>query len=601
MYVVTFYSFKGGVGRTMALVNIGAELARNGRRVLLVDFDLEAPGIETFNLPRPRENTPGIVEYIIQYLKTNEAPDVREFIYESPQIGQGTGQLWIMPSGLDDRAYETNLHSIDWETLYASRNGYLLIEDLKAQWEAVLAPDYVLVDSRTGFTDESGICTRQLPDAVVVMFFPTEQNLRGLKKIVADIRGEASRRPPIELHFVTSNVPDLDDENKTLESRLDRFKEGLGYDQESATIHHNESLALLNQVIFTRDHPRSRLTREYQELAQIIRNRNIADRDAALENLRSLLRRPLKEPLGQDRLQKIAELHSADAEVLTQLASVERRQGRISEAIKLLSDAMKVGGETPPLLRRRAELNWTTEDAVATEADVSAALSTADLGIEDLTALVGLLRKLGSAKLKSLPACAAIQSASANARGIIANQLMNSREELTVALAILEPFQSAPEAFIPAALCLIGLSRFTEARTLLGRMTPTTKLHEIARIFNHAMATWGESGRAPTAEMKHVLALDEEGRRRLPSVNYFQCLAVASSVVGDKSRSAAFLRQAQEKMMESPAPDFSCWQYLSLPALRFFEDVDEMMRILEHGGELMPPFLQAEQELEANA
>ena len=33
MYVVTFYSFKGGVGRSMALVNVAAELAARGRRV----------------------------------------------------------------------------------------------------------------------------------------------------------------------------------------------------------------------------------------------------------------------------------------------------------------------------------------------------------------------------------------------------------------------------------------------------------------------------------------------------------------------------------------------------------------------------------------
>jgi MinD-like ATPase involved in chromosome partitioning or flagellar assembly len=286
MYVVTFYSFKGGVGRTMALVNVGTELARSGRRVLLVDFDLEAPGVETFNLPRPRESTPGIIDYVLQYIATNKAPDVSDFIYECPQIGEGTGQLWIMPSGLDDQSYERKLHSIDWQKLYAERDGYLLIEDLKAQWEAVLVPDYVLIDSRTGFTDESGICTRQLPDAVMVMFFPTEQNLRGLKKIIADIRsGTTSEtgRPPIELSFVTSNVPDLDDENQILEGRLARFREGLGYEEIAATIHHNESLALLNQVVFTRDHPRSRLAREYRELARVVRGRNLADRDTVLE------------------------------------------------------------------------------------------------------------------------------------------------------------------------------------------------------------------------------------------------------------------------------------------------------------------------------
>jgi hypothetical protein len=49
------YSFKGGVGRTMAVANIGAWLAQNGRRVLLVDFDLEAPGLSSYSLPNTRK------------------------------------------------------------------------------------------------------------------------------------------------------------------------------------------------------------------------------------------------------------------------------------------------------------------------------------------------------------------------------------------------------------------------------------------------------------------------------------------------------------------------------------------------------------------
>ena len=43
MYVCTFYSFKGGVGRTLALVNSAIELSTRGKNVLVVDFDLEAP------------------------------------------------------------------------------------------------------------------------------------------------------------------------------------------------------------------------------------------------------------------------------------------------------------------------------------------------------------------------------------------------------------------------------------------------------------------------------------------------------------------------------------------------------------------------------
>ena len=92
------------------------------------------------------------------------------------------------------------------------------VEDLKAQWRATISPDYVLIDSRTGHTDVGGICTRQLPDSVVVLFFPNDQNLRGIESVVRDIRNEAlpPRRKEITVHLVAANVPDLDDEERIL-------------------------------------------------------------------------------------------------------------------------------------------------------------------------------------------------------------------------------------------------------------------------------------------------------------------------------------------------------------------------------------------------
>src|ERR1700728_3242664 len=82
MYVTTFYSFKGGVGRTLALANVATYLVRRGRRVLLVDFDLEAPGLDTFEMFKPPKSTAGIVEYVSGYLTSHESPDVRDYSYE---------------------------------------------------------------------------------------------------------------------------------------------------------------------------------------------------------------------------------------------------------------------------------------------------------------------------------------------------------------------------------------------------------------------------------------------------------------------------------------------------------------------------------------
>ena len=191
MYVTTFYSFKGGVGRTMALMNAAVELANTGRRVLVVDFDLEAPGLDTFEILHSETQVPGIVDFVNEYIASGQAPEVNRFIGESPDIGDQGGGLWIMPSGAHHKSYATNFSQIDWDTLYEQHDGYLLFEDLKEQWKQAIKPDYVLIDSRTGHTDTGGICTRQLPDAVAIFFFPNEQNLPGLDQ---DRAGHSRRK-----------------------------------------------------------------------------------------------------------------------------------------------------------------------------------------------------------------------------------------------------------------------------------------------------------------------------------------------------------------------------------------------------------------------
>jgi cellulose biosynthesis protein BcsQ len=284
LYVITFYSFKGGVGRTMALVNVAAELVRRGRKVLVVDFDLEAPGLETYKHLRPLKPHPGIVEYVTEYRRTNAVPNLLDFIFEAKPIGKRDGRLWVMPAGRRDTAYRGALARLDWQRLYKDEDGFLLFEDTKKAWEAELKPDYVLIDSRTGDTDVLGICTRQLPNSVVVMFTPNEQNLAGLENVCRDIRHEATEglQKTIRLHFVAANVPDLDDEKRILSRQLQAFKERLDFKYLAGVIRRYENLTLLDQSIFTLDRPHSRLARSYRRLLRTLLKDNLADRDGAL-------------------------------------------------------------------------------------------------------------------------------------------------------------------------------------------------------------------------------------------------------------------------------------------------------------------------------
>ncbi len=61
--LITFYSFKGGLGRSMAVANIGRVLARGGSKlILLIDWDLEAPGLEAY-FHESDQAERGLIEY----------------------------------------------------------------------------------------------------------------------------------------------------------------------------------------------------------------------------------------------------------------------------------------------------------------------------------------------------------------------------------------------------------------------------------------------------------------------------------------------------------------------------------------------------------
>ena len=75
MKTVTFYSYKGGVGRTLALANIALRLSEFGKKVCILDFDLEAPGVH-YKFPKvDLHNRKGLVDYIYEYVQTKERPE----------------------------------------------------------------------------------------------------------------------------------------------------------------------------------------------------------------------------------------------------------------------------------------------------------------------------------------------------------------------------------------------------------------------------------------------------------------------------------------------------------------------------------------------
>jgi MinD-like ATPase involved in chromosome partitioning or flagellar assembly len=178
--IVTFYSYKGGVGRSMALANIAVLLARRGLKVLAVDWDLEAPGLERyFGYFEIKPGGAGLLRMCMEARDRGTA-DFRNFT--SSFDCEAKHPITLLASGREqDEAYSRNLEAFDWEEFFSKRGGQF-VERLRHQWRDEF--DIVLIDSRTGLSDTGGICTIQLPDIVVAMFTANYQSLYGVRDVI---------------------------------------------------------------------------------------------------------------------------------------------------------------------------------------------------------------------------------------------------------------------------------------------------------------------------------------------------------------------------------------------------------------------------------
>ncbi|MGY5008281.1 FxSxx-COOH system tetratricopeptide repeat protein [Streptomyces sp. 900105755] len=241
--IVTFYSYKGGTGRTMAVANVGWILASNGLRVLIVDWDLEAPGLHRYFHPvlvdaelRSTEGLMNMVQaYVNEVLSPSraEAPPTVPAAVSERRLRSLTrlrpyttglelnlsGRLDFVPAGRQSASYSTAVTRFNWHRFYEQLGGGTFLHALRE--EMVSTYDYVLIDSRTGVSDTSGICTILMPDILVGCFTSSVQSIRGGVDVALSV-GRSSQRD-IRILPVPMRVEDA--EKERLEAGRDFARE----------------------------------------------------------------------------------------------------------------------------------------------------------------------------------------------------------------------------------------------------------------------------------------------------------------------------------------------------------------------------------------
>lgn len=190
---VLFYSFKGGVGRTQLLLNSAKYFASKGKKVLIVDFDIHAPGLSYWDSEyelKCAKKEDYLLNYILKYFKgqkTNKKIYVKK-ISENLSLVPIYDMTNIKP--YQELLVEFSQFSYDLRAKMQdniSKNMKLsdvIFETIKNKLMETGDYDYIFFDSRTGFTEISDVLFSREVDLKVLVSAYNKQNIKGINSVL---------------------------------------------------------------------------------------------------------------------------------------------------------------------------------------------------------------------------------------------------------------------------------------------------------------------------------------------------------------------------------------------------------------------------------
>ncbi len=204
--VATFYSYRGGVGCSTALAYTAQILASRGRRVLCLDWDLEAPGLPAlFGKESEIKQGQGLVDIFLT-LEQEVEPDFLEHLIRLSD----TDELYCLPAGIFTANYARLLDIINLESWYRKERNPLR-ELMVMLADLPFKPDVILCDTHTGITTFNSPIIFDLADVAIASFYPNPQFETGTKNLVRGLLASKTRRRELsltpEVRFVVSPIP----------------------------------------------------------------------------------------------------------------------------------------------------------------------------------------------------------------------------------------------------------------------------------------------------------------------------------------------------------------------------------------------------------
>jgi len=235
--VITFYSYKGGVGRTTLLYTMALNLANKGKKVVVLDCDFEAPGFTNYfgyRFGKELQEKNGFVEYILdrQFLISKNEEYIKEnLISQIPKVYSykvgseyTKGDIRLVKTGNYEsqnlKNYLESLARLDFGNVNLFKQ---FLFDIQQAFDLKWENSVILIDSRTGFTDTFATLY-SLSQLIVGVFGTNTQNTTGMEFFVDTFLNNQNEKQEKEILFVKSYAANDSSANALYENIKDYIK-----------------------------------------------------------------------------------------------------------------------------------------------------------------------------------------------------------------------------------------------------------------------------------------------------------------------------------------------------------------------------------------
>lgn len=195
--ILTFGSLKGGVGRTTALFVLAMELSRRGKNILVVDLDLEAPGLASLILRDDERPKYGAIDYLVERgLGGTPDADLHLFVETSRLTDRHfeQGRVDLIPAtGIASQLRPANMLAKLSRALLETpgKNGPLSLSgqvlEMIERFAALKQYDAIMIDSRAGLAELSAAPLLSLGAHVALFGTDSPHTFEGFKYLLAHL------------------------------------------------------------------------------------------------------------------------------------------------------------------------------------------------------------------------------------------------------------------------------------------------------------------------------------------------------------------------------------------------------------------------------